>query len=267
MGFRIGRSEDVIHGIATVGLRALTFAAATVGGTIAVLAFLGSLRRRAGRGSAAHARQKAGPVSWVALVREPVILLLVLVAGFLAGLFLPIAPDADGSSLLTWILYLLLLLIGIGLGASGIRLREIVTHPDLVLIPLGTIVGSLAGGLAAGVLVGARPGTGLALAAGFGWYSLSGVILTRLDGPAVGAVAFLSNLLRESMALLLIPVLGRTRFPALAIGVGGATSMDVTLPLIEKSCGPKSVVLAVASGGILSLCVPVLVPILYRIGA
>jgi uncharacterized membrane protein YbjE (DUF340 family) len=73
-------------------------------------------------------------------------------------------------------------------------------------------------------------------------------------------------MLRESMALILIPLLARTRFPLLAIGAGGATSMDVTLPLIEKNCGPGAVPLSVASGGVLSLSVPFLVPLLFRIG-
>jgi uncharacterized membrane protein YbjE (DUF340 family) len=128
------------------------------------------------------------------------------------------------------------------------------------------MVGSLAGGLAAGLVLHIRAGAALSLASGFGWYSLSGVILTRLDGPGLGAVSFLSNMLRESMALVLIPLLARTRFPFLAIGAGGATSMDVTLPLIEKNCGPGSVPLSIASGGVLSLSVPFLVPLLFRVG-
>jgi uncharacterized membrane protein YbjE (DUF340 family) len=92
------------------------------------------------------------------------------------------------------------------------------------------------------------------------------VLLIQLDGPVLGATAFLTNLMRESMSLLLIPLLARTRFPFLAIGVGGATSMDVTLPLIEVSCGPRAVPLAVASGAVLSSLVPLLVPLLYPIG-
>ena len=83
-----------------------------------------------------------------------------------------------------------------------------------------------------------------------------------MDGPTVGSIAFLSNMFREALAMVLIPLLARTRFPSLAVGAGGATSMDVTLPLIEKNCGQNSVALAMASGGILSLSVPILVPLL-----
>jgi len=289
MGFRIGRTREVIGNLPTLGLTSLAFAAATIAGTLAVLTLLFAARRSEGadgsrangadRNSAYGAgrsttRSAGGPpahgdggrLSWLLFLKDPLLLLAVLAAGFLAGFLLPFFPNANGALVITAILYVLLVVIGVGLSGSGIKAREIVTHPDLFLMPLGTMVGSVLGGLTVGLLLGMRAGTAMALASGFGWYSLSGVILTRLDGPGIGAVAFLSNMLRESMALVLIPLLARTRFPYLAIGTGGATSMDVTLPLIEKNCGPRSVAFAMASGGVLSLCVPVLVPLFYHIG-
>jgi uncharacterized membrane protein YbjE (DUF340 family) len=201
-----------------------------------------------------------------AILREPLLLLGTLAAGFAAGFFLPVFPGANGEKLITCLLYTVLVIVGAGLGTSGIRPMQILSHPDLLIIPLGTMIGSLAGGLAAGFLLNMRPGSAMSLASGFGWYSLSGVILTRLGSPDLGAVSFLSNMLRESMALILIPLLARTRFPLLAIGAGGATSMDVTLPLIEKNCGAGAVPLSIASGGVLSLSVPFLVPLLFRVG-
>jgi len=266
MGFRIGRTDEVIRGIGTLGLTALAFAAATIAGTLAVLSLIFSLRHRSGGEEGRRALAKNGDIAWLRMLRDPLGLLAVLATGFLAGYLVPLVREANGAELLTWILYTLLVVIGIGLSGSGIRIGEIVTHPDLFLLPLGTIAGSLLGGLAVGLALGMPPGTALALGSGFGWYSLSGVILTRLAGPGIGAVAFLSNMLRESISLVLIPLLARTRFPYLAIGTGGATSMDVTLPLIERSCGPRSVAFAMASGGALSLSVPVLVPLLYHIG-
>jgi uncharacterized membrane protein YbjE (DUF340 family) len=264
MGFRIGRTEEVIRNAGTLGLASLVFAAATMAGTLAVLSISFELRRTK-RTAESPRRSKHAPPSGFVL-REPLLLLGMLAAGFLCGYALPVFPGANGAQLITGLLYTLLLLVGAGLGTSGIEPARILSHPDLLLIPLGTMVGSLAGGLAAGLVLNVRPGAALSLASGFGWYSLSGVILTRLDSPELGAVSFLSNMLRESMALVLIPLLARTRFPLLAIGAGGATSMDVTLPLIEKNCGPGSVPLSIASGGVLSLSVPFLVPLLFRIG-
>jgi uncharacterized membrane protein YbjE (DUF340 family) len=270
MGFRIGRTDEVLDSIASVGLVALGFSLATMGGTFLVLIFLFSLRLRpTGFGSAwgeilpAQSPPGNGPSSPVRLFKDPLTFLLILIAGFFCGLFLPLFPRLDGSKLITAVLYLLLVIVGVGLGAGEARFRQIVTHPYLFLIPLGTAAGSLLGGLAIGLLLHLRAGTSLALSSGFGWYSLSGVILTRLDGPFTGSIAFLSNMLRESMALILIPLLSRTRYPLLAVGAGGATSMDVTLFVTCRYVGKDAAPFCVVSGGVLSLLVPILVPVFH----
>jgi uncharacterized membrane protein YbjE (DUF340 family) len=86
-----------------------------------------------------------------------------------------------------------------------------------------------------------------------------------MGDPVLGSTAFLSNIIRESFSLLLIPFLSRTPVPHASISIAGATSMDVTLPLIEKTAGPEYVPLSIASGAILSLLVPVLVPLFYSL--
>jgi len=281
MGFRLGRTEEVSSGFAGIGLAALEYAAATVSGTVLVLWLLyrlfappGSLGRRpAGRreGPAAPRQPvRRAPIRarlrlLAGILAAPLKLLGILGLGLLLGRLLPLPRSISGAGATAAILYFLLFLIGIAVRRTGIKSRELL-DPSLWILPAGTLLGSLAGGLGLALALGQRAGRGLALASGFGWYSLSGVLLIQLGGPALGATAFLANLLRESLSLLLIPLLARTRYPFLAIGAGGATSMDVTLPLIELSCGPRAVPFAVASGAILSASVPLLVPLLYPIG-
>lgn len=274
MGLRIGRTEEVASGFARIGLAALGYAAATVLGTVLALWPLfslfsrpGSLARRAADAEKAAPQRPAGGSSRLrlGLLAAPLKLLGLLGLGLLIGRLAPVGASIRGAAVTNGILYALLFLIGISLRRSGFKPRELL-DPSLWILPVGTLAGSLAGGLALALLIGQRAGRGLSLAAGFGWYSLSGVLLIQLDGPALGATAFLANLMRESLSLLLIPLLARTRFPFLAIGVGGATSMDVTLPLIEIHCGPRAVPFAVASGATLSVLVPVLVPLLYPLG-
>ena len=264
MGFRLGRTEELINSAGTLGLAALLFAAATLAGTLLVLSVVFALRGTGSR-SDVSPRNASPPVRWSAFLADPLLFLAMLAAGFLAGAFVPIFPGANGGDLITGLLYVLLLLVGMGLGTSGIRPEQILTHPDLLILPLGAIVGSLAGGLLAGLALNIRPGAAMSLASGFGWYSLSGVLLTKLDGPGLGAVSFLSNMLRESMGLVLIPFLARTRFPLLAIGAGGATSMDVSLVITSRALGEESIPLCLASGGLLSLMVPILVPVCYSL--
>ena len=270
IGFRIGRTEEVTSSFARGGLRALLYALATVGGTIAALLIIFSLasRRAVARGS----RRVSLDASHDTLVRlewkilkDPLRLLAVLVLGCAIG-FTPVLPGYRGDVFTTWVLYGLLVLIGISVSRSGISIKDTLSHPDLLFLPAGTIAGSLAGGLLLAVLLHQRPGEALAISSGFGWYSLSGVLLAELGDPTLGAVAFLTNMFREVIALLLIPLLARSPYPHIGIGVAGATSVDVTLPLIEMSCGPRSVPLALSSGGVLCLCVPVLVPLLFQIG-
>ena len=99
---------------------------------------------------------------------------------------------------------------------------------------------------------------GLALASGFGWYSLSAILVGDQLGPAFGGVAFFNDLARELLAFVLIP-LTIARMAPLAIGYGGATSMDFALPVIQQHGGVACVPIAVVSGFVLSLLSPPLI--------
>jgi uncharacterized membrane protein YbjE (DUF340 family) len=202
---------------------------------------------------------------------EPVKLVLLVILGFSIGFFIPwssmqVMAGFTGERITSYLLYLLLFFIGIDLSRSGVNIRHTLAHPETLLLPVGTIIGSLLGGLVLSGMISLPWGKALALSSGVGWYSLSGVIITDLGDPVLGSIGFMANLFRESIALLFIPLISRTRFPHIGIGIAGATSMDVTLPLIQQTCGPKAVPLSVSSGAILSMLVPVLVPIFYHLG-
>jgi len=189
-------------------------------------------------------------------------LLSVVVIGFIAGL---VSPEAafDYSRVTGWVLNALLFMIGLQFAQSNLSLKSAFMRVETVLVPAATIVGTLAGGLVVAAVFRLSVGKGLALSAGFGWYTLSGVLISDLGDPALGSAAFLANMARESMAFILIPLLSATRRPYAAIGVAGATAMDVTLPIVEQCLGPDSVPVSFTSGAILSLLVPILVPFFY----
>ncbi len=99
--------------------------------------------------------------------------------------------------------------------------------------------------------------TSPAMASGFGWYSLSGILLTESFGPVIGSAAFFNDLARELIAIMLIPGSVR-RSRSTALGLCGATSMDFTLPVLQRSGGLEMVPAAIVHGFILSLLVPIL---------
>lgn len=101
----------------------------------------------------------------------------------------------------------------------------------------------------------------LALAQGYGWYSMSPVIMSQLGNAHLGTLALIIDLSREIFAILFIQSLGRL-YPNTAIGLGGATSMDATLGIIKQSCGHQYIPIAVLTGLILSCLAPLLIALI-----
>lgn len=190
-----------------------------------------------------------------------------VIAGILAGRFLiPESALQYSEFLITIALNILLFLIGIDLGRNKEVLSDLRKHGKvLLLVPGGIIIGSLAGGFAAGLITGMPVSLSLPIASGFGWYSLSGILLSNLHSPEVGAIAFLTNIFRELLAIATIPIIALKLNHWSAIAPAGATSMDTTLPIISRATTPEIVVVAFVNGAVLSGLVPLLVPFLYNL--
>lgn len=195
------------------------------------------------------------------------IILASLVCGILSGYFiLPAEITSNLDKIASFALNLLILSVGIDLGANKevfYNIKE--TGIKILLIPASIILGSLFGGVIAALIYGMPMNLGLSISSGFGWYSLSGVLLTNISGPEVGTIAFLTNVFRELIAVLTIPVLAKKLNHLTAISPAGATSMDTTLPLISEATDSKTVVVSFINGAILSSLVPILVPLLYNL--
>lgn len=190
--------------------------------------------------------------------------LLAVLAGVLSGYFLlPKLPQAE--QLATWSLMLLLFLIGLQLRNAGLSLRKLLMNTQGLGIALVLVLSSLLAGVLLIPVLGLPWHDVLALASGFGWYSLSGIVIGEALGPAWGGVAFLNDVLREIIALAIIPLLIGSR-PAMAIGYGGATAMDFTLPVIRSNGGLSCVPVAIASGFLLSFLSPVLMGVFLSLG-
>lgn len=180
-----------------------------------------------------------------------------VLAGCLLGLLLPkpLLPPHDAG---TYALMLLMFAVGIQLRGSGIGLRQVLLNRRGLEISAVFMLSCLLAGALFSLLFHDVPlAKGLALSSGYGWYSLSGIMMTQSYGAMWGSVALLNDLLREFFALVCIPLLMR-RHPSAAVGIGGATSMDFTLPVIRQAGGLAVVPLAVCFGFIVNLAAPVL---------
>ncbi len=194
------------------------------------------------------------PLSSMAL--ESVKLIVVVGGGLIAGLILPIGLEwVDTAS--EWILFLLLFFIGIQLRNSGLTLRQILLNKQGMAIAAIVIATCMLGGVIASVILDLPLYQALAMSSGFGWYSLAGILMGDAFGPVFGGASFLIELMRELIALVAIPLFIRS-YPCTAIGYAGATAMDFTLPVIQTTGGVRCVPVAIVSGFILSLLVPVM---------
>jgi len=168
------------------------------------------------------------------------------------------------SGLVMGVVYWLLLLVGVDIGASphtGRLLRQV--SRQMLVAPVVAVVGTLAGvALASILLPSIRVRDAMAVGAGFGYYSLSSILVTQLRGEALGVVTLLANILRELLTLVLAPLMARVFGSLGPVVAGGATAMDTTLPVIVKSSGLEYTMVAVWSGLVLSLLVPFLIPLL-----
>ncbi|ENA0611954.1 lysine exporter LysO family protein [Enterobacter bugandensis] len=194
--------------------------------------------------------------SRIAMALESLKLCGVVILGFMLGLtgfsFLQHATEASEYTLI-----FLLFLIGIQLRNNGMTLKQIVLNRRGMMVAVVVLASSMVAGVINALILGLPLKTGLAMASGFGWYSLSGILLTESFGPVIGSAAFFNDLARELIAIMLIPALVR-RSRSTALGLCGATSMDFTLPVLQRSGGIELVPAAIVHGFILSLLVPVL---------
>lgn len=194
-------------------------------------------------------------------MRSSITILLFFVCGLIAA-WLGIIPQAiTENDFSTWALYLLMFLVGITIGADSGALTAVKSHGmRLFLVPLVTIAGTFLGNIpVAYFLDGYTLREVLAVGAGFGYYSLSSILIGELHSEALGVVALLANIMREILTLLLAPAMVVWFGKLAPVSAGGATSMDTTLPIITLSSGKEFAIIALFHGMVLTILVPLLV--------
>lgn len=183
------------------------------------------------------------------------------VLGIIVGLCHFVPQDFLDSDVSYYALCALMFCVGISIGCDTSVLKSFrKVNPRLMFLPVMTIVGTLAGCAAASLVLGHRQLTDcLAIGSGFGYYSLSSIFITEYRGPELGTIALLANICREILTLLCAPLLARYFGKLAPISVGGATSMDTTLPIITRALGEQFIVVSIFHGFCVDFSVPFLV--------
>ena len=169
----------------------------------------------------------------------------------------------NGASLaITIELIILLIFVGLDLGLAGDVISNIKSVGFRVLvIPLVVEVGTLVGAALCGVFLPISLRESLAVGAGFGWYSLGAGILMDAGMMTAGAISFMHNVMRELFSIIITPTVAKKIGFVEAVAAPGATGMDVCLPIVTRSTSGNIAVYSFVSGFIMSMSVPLVVPL------
>ena len=156
---------------------------------------------------------------------------------------------------LTAALYVLLALVGFNIRFSWSALRSTPTPV------IAATVGALAAAPVFTLLTGFPLRASIASTLGFGFYSLTGPLVTTGIGPLAGLVAFLTNFFRENLTMITAPWLGPHVGAEGLTAMGGATTMDTTLYFVTAYGDADAGSMALASGLTLTVFASLAVPL------
>lgn len=279
MGLRMGSNEEVINGLATIGLQAFLITVLTMGLSMfmafLVRKFLGlnryglrpedESRENHGEASTSKEDEKKGES-----LKSSMIIVMIVIGGMILGyLFIPkIFPNITlfediSEKGLSICLCLLLACVGFDLGNGGSLLDKFKSIGlKAVLMPLAIIIGTLGGAAIFSMFTDLSLREALAIGAGFGWYSMAPGIIMEAGYITASAISFLHNVMREMFAIIFMPLMADKIGYFEATSLPASPGMDVCLPIVEKSTNGQMAIYSLISGLILSLLVPVLVPLI-----
>lgn len=266
MGLKIGLDKQTISNLGMYGVQAFIFAFITILFSLGLVALL----ERVFAKELVIVTEEKMEIKTESQT-HPYRMTLIIIGAFFSGIVLgfvliPGWVNEILPSLTNGALYFTLFAIGMDLGINKKIWKQFLHLGRFVfIVPLGVSLGSIIAGMLVGKFLGWTAWEGGAVGAGFGWYSLSGVLISEIHSVALGTIAFLSNVIREILTIIITPFLAKRVGKLTLVAPGGATTMDTTLPIIVAVGPPGIAIIAFINGFILSSLVPILVPLLLRL--
>lgn len=261
LGMEVGFNDQVIRKFGTLGMEAIIIAALATLGSIVGAGIL--LRPEKSTDASEERKQSKTQNSFAEIVKGlkgSLVILAFFVAGLLIGIFRLLPEEWIEGELSFYVLEALMFAVGFSIGHQPDTVKQFRRiKARVLLLPVMTVLGTWLGALLAGLISRHSVADVLAVSSGFGYYSLSGIMITEYRGAELGTLALLANIAREVFALLLAPVMVRYFGKLAPISAGGATTMDTTFPIIMQTSGREFAIVSIYHGFVMDLSVPFLV--------
>ena len=196
------------------------------------------------------------------------VILLTVAAGILCGRFATEQLSLfqwiveNNGLLIDWGLYALLFFVGLDMGRNETVFTDMKKAGwRILLFPVASIVGTLLGAALVSVFFPYRVNECMAIAAGFGWYSLAPVLLAEYSSM-ISAICFLANVMRELLSFIFIPIVAKRVGYIETTSLAGAAAMDTCLAVTVRATHQRIVIYAIAGGMITGTLVPIIIPLL-----
>jgi uncharacterized membrane protein YbjE (DUF340 family) len=260
MGYELGSSSsDLLSQLISLSRIVVTFTIALFLANFYACYWLLKKINRSLRKPLHHSKN----ANFIQFARESGKYVVIIIIGMSCGVLIK-HPLHALSEFISLLLFILLFIIGHQMRANGVSLISVILNRNGLKLATLIIISSLIAGSIAAYICGIKWTHGLILSSGFGWYTLSSILTGNLIDQNYGAMAFFIDFIREVIAIILIPSLGQ-RYPASMVGYCGGTAMDFSLPVIKQNLHEECVILAISSGMLLSIAVPVLISVFAKL--
>lgn len=194
-------------------------------------------------------------------MKDSILIVVCFIVGLILSYLKYIPAFMIENDISTYVLYVLMFIVGVGIGSDKEALGALrKVNFKILLVPVIVVVGSIGAAAAFSFFVSDLTlKETMAVGAGFGYYSLSSILINEMHSETLGTIALVANVIREVLTLLFAPVLVWAFGKLAPVAAGGATAMDTTLPIIIRVSGNEYGIMAVFSGMVLTILVPFLV--------
>ena len=282
MGLVMGSNKEITSSLGTIGVQSLIATIFVIAGSFIFVWIARKIfkigrdarpiakldDKEAGKSGASSKRTKIEVDS--ENIKFTIIILVLLAASMLIGYFFIIkifgsyeAFDNFQGKAMTVGIALLLASVGFNLGLDGTIAQCFKTAGvTALIIPIISIIGSGIFGAIYGFISPLTVKEGVCVAFGFGWYTLAPGIIADAGYTVGSAVCFLTNVIRETLGIIFIPLVAQTLGNIEAASLPGVAAMDICLPIVDRTCSEETLIYSVAFGALTALTCCITVPMI-----